>query len=703
MRSLTIRPAALLPSKRRGSALIATLIVLALVAFSVAAMLHNVSQLSRATQDKIAWEEDYHVAMSGIQMAKAWLIKANLAAAHLPSADATKFIGMTSGSIALCKHVKTNRDNTALLNSMTATDIANYYSTFMTVAGTDIYGGRKVLWEYKGPGNNGKAIVFQNDAASTPTGSIFGASDNVRSYVSSIRFTTPFRSDGTSPGGDKFQKDDLRQVSIIMEATGITEGAGRTKSRTIRQKLLVVPGEDVSTGQNAPPLSPGSAIVAGNSLTISGSSHMDVNWGPVQVKGDADLLDIEPMTYDNALKRIRLNLSNNPVKWHGAGFTNSAAGVGLDKWMKWQVSGLLYKKQGSSRSEIIPRWNPNTNQFVDAPNNGSVTATTQVVADIFSQINLVVPATAQTNVFQGNLPLFTWAGVRLPSGYWKQGDTIPILESEAQSNGLIGTKNGSNQYTVGQGALVQRAPYVATAVDNFMNNDMNYTTWKAFAQAKNLYAKPGSGGFVNASNIPLYVKPTDKTLVAIPTGQPIPSGHIRFTELQQVSMRDLANAAGGYTLDIPDRILFIDTAQGTANGTPTNISLGSNDAFFWKGLFYLQGNLTLGGSGNAPTVNMKNPDQYAQYLSNPTLYKTNGFMIPRTICDGILYASGTVDRTGNSAVYGTVVAKGGMGSGGGPDIYYNSRNKMGLFQEKIVSPNNELAGLISGPIAEIKN
>lgn len=703
-----IRPAALQHCKTRGSALIATLCVVGLISFSVAAMLYNVRQLSRATDDKMAWEENYHVAIAGIQMTKAWLIKSALAKAELPSTDADKFEAVTSGSINLCKYVKTNRDNTTLLNNMSATDIIGYFDDYpskLTPASTDVYGDRKLIWEYKGPGNNDRAIVFQRDYGDgKPQDSIFGATDHVRSAVTSIRVTTPFRSNGTTAKGEKYQKDDLRQVSLIIEATGVTYSNGVPKSRTIRQKLLVVPGVDVSSGSNAPPLTPGSAIVAGQSLTVGGSSHMDVNWGPVQVKGNADLLDINAMTFHNGdannAKRLSVSVAQQPDKFHGSGFNtpNDSPDVGVDKWMRWQTSGLLYAKNGNNRNEIIPWYNNTTGAF-SAP-TGNLPSGSYRISDIFTQL-MGVPSTSPSGgIYTGNINQGGWdiSKVQLPDNYTSTG--ISALSGKdvffgAPTNGL---------YPLGQGAFVQQSTAVATAVDTFMNNDMNYTTWKQFAISKNLYAKPNRTNnpthYVNSSGVTLYVKASDRSLIAIPTGQTVPAGYSRFENLEQVSMKSLV-PGDGVTIDIPDRILFIDTAQGTATGTPTNITLGSNDAFFWKGLFYLNGNLTLGGSGNAPTINMKNPDQYAQFLSNTTQYRTNGYMVGNCICDGILYASGTVDRTGNSSVYGTVAAKGGMASGGGPDIYYNSRNKMGLFQEQIITPNNELAGLISGPICEI--
>jgi hypothetical protein len=254
---------------------------------------------------------------------------------------------------------------------------------------------------------------------------------------------------------------------------------------------------------------------------------------------------------------------------------------------------------------------------------------------------------------------------------------------------------------------VQQSSWVASTVDSFIQNDMNYNTWKAFAQSKNLYAKPGSGGFVNANNTPLYYKndsnnPNDHALLAVPNGQQIPTNYARFTSLKQITMSGLV-PGDHVTMDIPDRILFIDTAEGTPNGTPTNISLGSNDDWFWKGLVYINGSLSMQGAGASPTINVKNPTQYAQYLADPVANRTNGYNVASCVCDGILYATGEISRGGNQSVYGTVATKTGMGSGGGPVIYYNSRNKFGLFKDKITTPNNELAGLISGPICEIVN
>jgi hypothetical protein len=143
-------------------------------------------------------------------------------------------------------------------------------------------------------------------------------------------------------------------------------------------------------------------------------------------------------------------------------------------------------------------------------------------------------------------------------------------------------------------------------------------------------------------------------------------------------------------------MLFIDTPEGTINGTPVTISVNSSDNFFWKGMIYLNGNWSTSGGGAFPDVLMKDPDQYA---ADPT-GTTTGAKIPYCYLDGLLYVTGTLDRTGNASVYGCLVTKAGYGGTGSPDIYYNTRLKSGLFSSISGSGSLNLAEAVTGPISE---
>jgi hypothetical protein len=222
-----------------------------------------------------------------------------------------------------------------------------------------------------------------------------------------------------------------------------------------------------------------------------------------------------------------------------------------------------------------------------------------------------------------------------------------------------------------------------------INNVLEYTTWKTFAIANNGYVRPKTGGgYVNANGQTLYVTSGGVLTTVAP-------GNTAFVTLSQVTMKNLV-PSNGNTYGIPDRMLFIDTPEGTINGTPVTISVNSSDNFFWKGMIYLNGNWSTSGGGAFPDVLMKDPDQYA---ADPT-GTTTGAKIPYCYLDGLLYVTGTLDRTGNASVYGCLVTKAGYGGTGSPDIYYNTRLKSGLFSSISGSGSLNLAEAVTGPISE---
>ena len=99
------------------------------VAFAVALVMKNARDLTRATHDRLNYEEAYHVAMGGLSAAKAWVMNPALAKAQLGSTAGAKLEAITSGSIAFSNYVRENRDNTGLLDSLTAANIVSpYYS-----------------------------------------------------------------------------------------------------------------------------------------------------------------------------------------------------------------------------------------------------------------------------------------------------------------------------------------------------------------------------------------------------------------------------------------------------------------------------------------------------------------------------------------------------------------------------------------------
>jgi hypothetical protein len=120
------------------------------------------------------------------------------------------------------------------------------------------------------------------------------------------------------------------------------------------------------------------------------------------------------------------------------------------------------------------------------------------------------------------------------------------------------------------------------------------------------------------------------------------------------------------------QIIFVDTIDGQPpNGIPVgqvgsnmcDISLGGGSVFT-RGVFYVAGDLVYGGAGSAPTIWAETPDLTFEQIQ----------------CNhhGVIYTDGIYDQSGQRFVYGSIVAYGGFGTGGSPDVYYDYRLASGL-------------------------
>ena len=562
-------------------------------------------------------------------------------------AAGTKIEAIAAGSIAVSNYVRDNRDKTALLDAISGADIvAPYYSQYdaSLASGKTLAGGRKVLLEL--PINASRTIDFPNDMSAQYTGNIFHRSGNPqpRAYVRKIRISTPYRSSGTGPAG-RYVKDDLRRVSLVIEAESVIVGVGVNKNRIMHQKMLMMPEQ----GSELPPMAGAdSALISGHVITVSGNSSLNIHWAPVYAKNNLELLGINPLLQ-----------SRRGVYTLAATNKYTGAGVGDEKWLRYLTAGVFVDKSGNAPlfpSSVLPTGSP-------------------VVTDFFVQ--------TLNNMFNtgGNPINATTLGLN--------GFNYNNIANGSGQGVLYGPRPaGSTTHELGTGAFVQNWPPVVNYVDTVINQMMSYETWKAFAIQQEGYCRPSGDGFVNDNGQPLYLTTSGKlTTVA--------TNNTRFTQLRQVSMKNLVPASGN-TSEIPDRVLFVDTLEGTKNGTLGNIAMNSSDAWFWKGLLYLNANFSTSGGGGFPGVLMKNPDQYAIDPSGAT-----GTKIASCYIDGMLYVAGAMSRTGNASVYGSVIAKGGYGGGGSPDIYYNSRLKNGLFRNIEGGGSEVLAAAISGPIQEL--
>lgn len=626
------------------------------VAFAVALVMKNARDLTRATHDRLNYEEAYHVAMGGLSAAKAWVMNPALAKAQLGSTAGAKLEAITSGSIAFSNYVRENRDNTGLLDSLTAANIVSpYYSQYDAglASGANLSGGRKTLLEL--PIGATRTIDFHNDMAANQTGSIFhqSGSPEPRAHVRRIRISTPYRSNGTNAAG-LHVKDDVRRVSLVIEAEAVIPGIGVQKQRIMQQKVLIKPGAD----NFLPPIhGTDSSLISGHVVTVSGNSSLNIHWAPVMAKSNLELLGIDPLGKNKKGDRYVLSAADN--KYTGAGITDRS--LGLEKWLRYMTAGVLVDKSGSA--QLFPQ---------SALPSGSPLVTDFLVQVLNGQFNISgTPLRASTFDFGGD---FVYNNVQNGTGQGVMYGARPT---------------GSTVYPMGTGAFVQNWPPVASYIDSVMTNMMSYNAWKAFAIQQGGYCRPSGNGFLNDMGQPLYVTPSG-TLTTVA------NNNTRFTQLRQMSMKNLV-PANGNTSQVPDRILFVDTVEGTQNGTLGNIAMNSSDSWFWKGLLYLNANFSTSGGGGFPNVWMKNPDQYQ---ADPSGLST-GQSIANCYMDGILFVAGAMGRTGNASVYGTVIAKGGYGGGGSPDIYYNTRLKDGLFKNIVGGGSGLLAAAVSGPIQEL--
>ena len=409
------------------------------------------------------------------------------------------------------------------------------------------------------------------------------------------------------------------------------------------------------------------AYISGTSVTAVGSSHHDVYWGSVCAKGDIDVMDLDSLQslvdMHQPVQAIVMETDENPIKLHIAGFdTPDVLDVGLDRWVRWHASGMLYARSGSTVHELIPRWFVTDETFTTQPipEGTPLDSQLQVVTDLFGQLL--------------NSPGASSPGFVKTNGFSNGWDINKLQPSPQFANHLppagIGTyydQPSLGVYPTGHSVLVQKSAAVADYVDDTLTTAMNYNLWKAAAWRRNGYARPTVSGFVNIDGVPLYV---DETMTLVPwAGVGVePPGLVRFTNITQLSLAQWVPPSGE-TSSLAGRILFIDTPEGTSTGTLPEYEIQSGNAYFWKGALYVCGHLKVQGAADSPTILMRNPDQYA--------VQSVGYMVDRCFLEGILYVAGSVTRMTPSSIYGTVIAKEGATPAGLSTIYYNSADIIG--------------------------
>ena len=646
--------------------MVLTVVLTGILIMAVGVMLYAARNTVRNSRDKVDYEQSYQTALSGVQMAKSWM--------YVPATAATMFTngstvradveGMTSCAVDLCKAIITTN---SLANLTESQMVSSYFSgkNGFTAANTTLTDGRRVIYNF--PLTNGKVLGFINDLASSPSNSITKAPGGL-SYVSKLRVTTPYLS-ASSP-------DLLKNVTVIVEAEAKTAGLGNPKTRWVQEKVLIYPFLKGQAGQSyvpavpgnpAPTASSGAAIIGGGGISFAGSSHSNVAWGPTWAKGSVKLLNL---SFDA------------PSGQNGPKFTAGnklfISGVAdpfniTDKWTKWQAGtgGLLY----DDKDKLI---------FPSAGINGVG------VVDFMSQAWQGLFNGASTKYNPATTGNYTMTGFAYTANSTLGAPAAPTTQGAASVFGVYSDSPayGQTLRPQGGGFLVQNSSIVTSRIDDMISNTLSYTAWKNFAISRGRYIRPPASGsqFLNDLNQPLYVKadPNNPNLKVLTTNS---SGATAFTSLKQISMNNLVPQNGNIDTNpystgfVLDQVLFLDTPQGTINGTMKDYNLNSSDDFFWKGLLYVNGNLNTSGGGAFPSIRGKNPDEYA----TDAYGVSTGHMISNCYMDGILMVRGGMTRTGNAAVYGTLVAVGqgaanAVDGSGSPDIYYNTRNKFGLFQ-----------------------
>lgn len=646
---------------RRGSALILSLLMAGLVAFSVGSMLLSVRYLTHGVRDKMAMEESYQAAMSGLHLGRAWLAdpaQANtmLSANGFSSDIANDLQNLRQCAADMSKDVIEHSSSDPNYGRKSPSQIVDAYfsgENDFTAEGTQLSDGRIVLYTLPVL-DNGRIASFDSNKETNVALTSTGATEGSESFVSRIRITTPYppNTSGTYPSEAPWngqpwigESEGLRRTSLIMEALGVATSGNRQLSRVVQQKLLVFPQIDPAPAEDegAEGVRFGHAIVAGANVSIDGTSSLKIHWGAVMAKGNIEVLTLEPLSVRRGVGT--LNAGN---KFFGAGVNQEGL---TDYWVKYQATGQIYKKQGGNITALFPSTGINGVQ----------------VQDFFAQFKAGVFGTELTSVdLDGDYVANSIDSIVDPN--YRDPETGEL----AASPNMLYAMDETGNYVHGAGALVQNTPAVGDAVDYVLDQTMNYTYWKQRAIDENGYIRPSTTGtgFVNHLGNKLYVAP-DGTLTTSP------SGGEALTALGQLTMKSYV-PAGGETEYIADRVLFIDTPEGAQGGTHKNYTLNASDNFFWKGLFYVNGNLSTSGGGAFPTVKGRDPNQYAAWaLQGLDVGSTS---IADCFIRGTVAVTGTYSRTGNAAVYGTMVAKGGYAGSGSPDIWYDMRNKMfGLF------------------------
>ena len=122
----------------------------------------------------------------------------------------------------------------------------------------------------------------------------------------------------------------------------------------------------------------------------------------------------------------------------------------------------------------------------------------------------------------------------------------------------------------------------------------------------------------------------------------------------------------------PYDLMFIDTINGAAprsDGSNMATINVSGNGLGLKGVFWIGANFGGSGIGSPPFI---------LDAEDPNGTPPPSGKLSQIFLEGVLYAAGTVEMSGNCGVYGSVVAQRGFSGGGTPDIWYNHQLASGL-------------------------
>jgi len=279
----------------------------------------------------------------------------------------------------------------------------------------------------------------------------------------------------------------------------------------------------------------------------------------------------------------------------------------------------------------------------------------------------------QSKASNDNWVVYRTAGYMMDSGGTKLVNNAAVNDVVVKPDGVNYwcTDNSRDGYIRnGHGILYQMedvahpadplSAKIDATIDAFAatgNPNTGYEYWKQSAIRRDTYFRAdASGAVLNGSGQRLYI--SNNVLNTAGTGSALTLSSA-MDYYRWVCENQSADAY----------VVFFDTKDGNppvTDGTKSNwnnISFTGSISNRSKGVFYVNGDLDIGGSGQPPSVTVKKPDDSTASLN--------------VFHDGVVFTFGNYSYQGNPNIYGAIVCKGNYNGGGTPSIYYNIRLAIG--------------------------